>query len=251
MTTNRVLSSALAVSLAILGANPVFAAGEIIITQAKAAAGGVTPGDAPGFPVTLSRPGAYEFASNIYPSAAKIGIRVTANNVTVDLNGFELNGASVAAVGITGSNGGLTIRNGTITRFTGLGGIYGFGDNWIIESMRVAGNKKAGIYLPNARAASIRDSTITKNGGSGIVCGDRCFVGDNIVSDNLALGIQISGGTILGNTIVGNTGFGISAAFHTGYGNNTLALNNGAINPQVDGLSLTVLHPNACEPVCP
>jgi hypothetical protein len=45
-------------ALALLPAAPAFAQGEIIITQAKANAGGVTPGDNAGFPVTLSRPGA-------------------------------------------------------------------------------------------------------------------------------------------------------------------------------------------------
>jgi hypothetical protein len=253
MTTNRVLSSALAVSLAILGASPVLAAGEIIITQAKAIAGGVTAGDSPGFPVTLSQPGTYEFGSNIYPSAGKNGIRPAARNVTIDLNGFELNGAGLAGVGIDGGNSGLTIRNGTITRFAGPGGIYGYGDDWIVESMRVVGNKKDGISLAStSSAASIRNSTITNNGGTGIKCGYQCFVGDNIVSGNLSLGILLSSGTILGNTIINNKGLGISAAFDTGYGNNTLALNNGSgANLQVSGLSLTALHPNACAPACP
>jgi hypothetical protein len=212
----------------------------------------VTSGDAPGFPVTLSKPGTYEFGSNIYPSAGKNGIRPLARNVTINLNGFELNGADLAGVGIDGGgNSGLTIRNGTITRFAGPGGIYGNGDDWIVESMRVVANKKAGIFMPNAVAPTIRNSTITKNGGDGIRCGKQCYVGDSIVSGNLLIGIDVNSGTILGNTIISNTGFGISVAFATGYGNNTLTLNNGGINPQVNGLSLTVLHPNACSPACP
>src|SRR5262245_6979065 len=41
---------------AIAGAH---AEGEILITQAKANAGGITPADTAGFPVTLSAPGSY------------------------------------------------------------------------------------------------------------------------------------------------------------------------------------------------
>ncbi|NWG73776.1 MAG: hypothetical protein HXY24_04090 [Rubrivivax sp.] len=39
--------------------------GEILITQAKALAGNVTPGDAPGFPVTISQPGKYKLAGHL------------------------------------------------------------------------------------------------------------------------------------------------------------------------------------------
>lgn len=34
--------------------------GQILISQAKALAGNVTHGDAPGFPVTLTQPGSYQ-----------------------------------------------------------------------------------------------------------------------------------------------------------------------------------------------
>jgi hypothetical protein len=48
-------------ALALLPAAPA-SAQVILITQAKAVQGGVTPGDTAGFPVTLSRPGALERA---------------------------------------------------------------------------------------------------------------------------------------------------------------------------------------------
>ena len=51
---------------------------QVVITQAKALAGNVTPGDAAGFPVTLSQPGAYILGSNLTVTGGKHGIQVNA-----------------------------------------------------------------------------------------------------------------------------------------------------------------------------
>lgn len=64
--------------------------GQVLITQARAMAGGVTAGDAPGFPVTISEPGSYRLASNLIVPAGANGIEITANDVTIDLNGFSI-----------------------------------------------------------------------------------------------------------------------------------------------------------------
>ena len=110
--------------------------GQVVITHAKALAGNVTPGDAAGYPVTISKPGSYKLASNLIVPERKTGIQVTSDNVTIDLNGFTLHGVTVASYGITGgSMKSLTIENGTITRFN-LDGIYGTGDYWIVDNMR-------------------------------------------------------------------------------------------------------------------
>src|SRR5690348_7192989 len=74
--------------------------GVILIDQAAALAGSVTPGDAPGFPVTLSQPGSYRLSGNLtVPDADTTAIQITADSVTLDLNGFTIAGP-----------GGCTIR---------------------------------------------------------------------------------------------------------------------------------------------
>jgi hypothetical protein len=241
---------ALFVSLAILSAAPAIAAdGQIVITQAKANAGNVTPGDAPGFPVTLSRPVSYILASNLQPPAGKAGIEIGSNRVTIDLNGFQLNGAAGATTGIYGAGfDSATIRNGTVTGFAAHG-IYSGGKNWIVETMRVVENGGYGIHI-DGNLSSVRGSTVAENGNDGIYCGFQCLVEDSISSGNGGTGISLGSGTILGNVMIGNTSFGIIAVNLTGYGNNTLAFNNGGgANPQVLGVS--ALHPNACSPACP
>jgi hypothetical protein len=96
-------------ALAFLPAAPAFAAGEILLTHAKALAGNVTPGDAAGYPITLSLPGVYQFAGNIHPTANSIGIQVTAHDVTIDLAGFRLHGLGTAWYGITGGLNSVTV----------------------------------------------------------------------------------------------------------------------------------------------
>ena len=54
----RRIGAAVAIS-AVLAAAPAAAVdGEILINQARATSGGITPGDTAGFPVTISRPAA-------------------------------------------------------------------------------------------------------------------------------------------------------------------------------------------------
>src|SRR3982750_97221 len=64
--------------------------GVILIDQNKALAGNVTPGDAPGFPVTITQPGSYRLAGNLVAPLNQMVILVAANNVVIDLNGFNV-----------------------------------------------------------------------------------------------------------------------------------------------------------------
>ena len=251
---------------------PAHAAGEILITHAKALVGNVTPGDTPGYPVSLTRPGSYELASNLFVAAGKIGIQVTSANVTIDLNGFTMQGSGVATYGIQGSlnraTNSATIKNGTITGFK-FDGIIAGGRFWSIENMRVAGNGGYGIRVgDNAHIRSstssengsdgalcenlclVERSATTSNGGSGIVCGLSCHAEGNLASYNDHYGIYLYDGLILGNTISRNDSFGISGgSFAAVYGDNALTGNNQG-NAQAQGVSS--LHANFCYPgPCP
>src|SRR6266540_3776373 len=72
--------------------------GVVLIDQNRALAGGVTPGDTPGFPVTLSVPGSYRLTGNLtVPDANTTAIQIAADNVTLDLNGFSILGPVVCS----------------------------------------------------------------------------------------------------------------------------------------------------------
>ncbi len=117
--------------------------GVIELNQARALAGGVTPGDAPGFPVTLAESGSYRLTSNLTNPADVSWIELTANGVSLDLGGFALLGPTTctgvlpptyvtcasfgSAFGILGTTAGNRIRNGTIDGTRGGGLLLGPG----------------------------------------------------------------------------------------------------------------------------
>ena len=110
-------------ALGFVFASPVSA--QVLITHSKALAGNVTPGDAAGFPVTLSIAGSYKLASNLLPGAGLDGIVAAAEDISIDLNGFRIaggpaGGTNNARFGIWGQGDRLTVKNGTIGAFAGV-----------------------------------------------------------------------------------------------------------------------------------
>lgn len=230
----------------------------IVITQAKANAGGVTPGDTPGFPVSLSQPGAYRLDTNLTVPAGKQGISVRSNYVDIDMNGFLLSGWNAAGTaragnyGVYSSFGVGSIRNGVITGFK-FDGIFltGNSNSWTVEDMTIQSNGGVGINAEVSAYSRIVDSTISINGAFGIVCGSYCHIEGNNISDNGHNGISLESGTVLGNTIFSNIGYGIydtGSQTDTGFGNNTIIDNNASDPSGLQVLFVIPLQPNACQP---
>jgi hypothetical protein len=134
--------------------------GVVLVDQARALAGNVTPGDAPGFPVTLSRAGSYRLSSNLTVPAGVNGIEITEDNVTLDLNGFTITGSGASARGIVApaAQAGIAIRNGVVD---------GFGDS---------------IRMFDSTHANIQDMRLY--GSLSIVTG-----GQSIIRNNIATGL--------------------------------------------------------------
>src|SRR5207248_9135104 len=102
--------------------------GVVLINQSNALAGNVTPGDAPGFPVTISVSGSYRLSSNLtVPDANTTAIQITADDVTIDLNGLSIirptvcSGGPVTFCSPTGSGIGVDSLNSDITVLNGNG----------------------------------------------------------------------------------------------------------------------------------
>jgi parallel beta-helix repeat protein len=145
---------------------------------------GVTPIEA--CPVVIDQPGAYIVTANLGPSPGQPCIYVSANFVTIDLNGFTLTGSPTSGNGIDGQGPdreAITVLNGTITEF---------------------GN---GMDLSTVADAEVRGVRAVHNRLFGIAVGGRGRVTDSIASDNGIGGIMVAGaGGINGNCIVsGNT----------------------------------------------
>src|SRR2546426_5014835 len=100
MTTSNIQSPRMALLVAIIAlAFPLHAVdGVVLINQSNALAGNVTPGDAPGFPVTISVSGSYRLSSNLtVPDANTNAIEIKTSGVTIDLNGFSILGPTVCS----------------------------------------------------------------------------------------------------------------------------------------------------------
>lgn len=220
--------------------------GVVIFNQADAIAGNVTPGDAPGFPVTISASGSYRLSGNLAPTSGTDGIDVTAPEVTLDLFGFRIAGSGSARTGIVGRARGLTVQNGTVRGFT-LFGISGAGDHLIVKDMRVADNVSYGINTNHLiGGATIKDSEIFGN-DVGIYCFRQCHIESNLIHNNLNYGVYLigTGGAVISNTIYSNGLIGIQAT-STGIGSNTISDHTASIA----GNGNFILSPNGCLPAC-
>jgi hypothetical protein len=217
----------LALASTLLAAAPAaFAAdGQILINQAKAMAGGVTPGDAPGFPVTISQSGSYKLVGDLtVPDENTNGVEIGGSSVpfdvTLDLNGFAIVGPTVcpfsggpcAPLGtgdgihviLVGSTAVATVAiyNGTV-RGMGRDGITGSVSNlgMLIDRVRAVSNGSDGIF---AGTGVVTNSLAIRNGLRGIV-GNVSNVQDNVAYRN-DFGISLgSGGGAGGNVSASNT----------------------------------------------
>ena len=244
ITASNGIAATITASAVLLAAPVAAVDGEILIDQARVLAGGITPGDAPGFPATLSRPGRYKLTGNLTVPANTNGIEVTQHNVTIDLNGFTISrDPPPDKNGIVGGKNGLRVTNGTIMGFNH--GIYLVGAFAVIENIRLLDSRIAGVSATgNAR---IHNNTIVYAVEGISVC-VRCSIEQNLITYN-STGVSVSGGLVLGNAVVRSNLYGLSAytSEPVGYGNNILFE---SFQAPVYGPAIQ-LHPNVCEPACP
>jgi hypothetical protein len=211
--------------------------GVIEINQARALAGGVTPGDTAGFPVTISVSGSYRLTGNLDavgtdPPAG--GIFVNTGNVTVDLNGFTVSNVTQGVSTTVVDN--VTVRNGTISNASNWGinldGTLGrvermrvlsaggtaspaidVGDDCYVTESTVADAVHTGINVGNGCTVSrnvVRGTTTGALGtGDGIVTDSGCTIVENTVIDSSGNGIETAGGLVSRNTVTGNGENGI------------------------------------------
>ncbi len=255
--------------------------GVVLIDQNHALAGNITPGDTPGFPVTISQPGSYKLSGNLtVPDANTTAIQISSDHVTLDLNGFAIIGPIVCTsspavcppagtgIGINADNGpgkegprGTKVLNGTI-RGIGQTGIVITGTGAYVEKLTVNSSGGNGFVV----AGSVVNSAATLNGGFGILAITvlSSFATDNhgngivldgsggvaigdIASFNGGNGIQSPNGTVTSSTMVRNTGFGISAVCPSSIIGNTI-VSNTAGSITTTNLEPCVLVNNATRP---
>jgi hypothetical protein len=166
-------------------------------------------------PLTISTRGSYYLTEEV--TAAGTAIAVDANNVTIDLMGYNLIGpGSGTNYGIyMNGRSNVEIRNGTIRGFEY--GIYEkdeyLGKDHRLIDVRSVSNVQGGIYLFGS-GHLVKDCTASYNGNSaagnvfGIYAGYASMVTGNTTHRN---GISATGSTVYGiyaasgSTVTGNT----------------------------------------------
>ncbi len=234
------------------GSATVMPDGVILIDQNKAIAGGVTVGDAAGFPVTINQPGTYRLASNLTVPAGSRGIDIASPGVTLDLNGFTISGpvtcgapgscnmATTTDHGIQIIGWDARVMNGTVTGFQGNGintswgarlenltvsqnagnGIYG-GTSFqaggsLVNHVRVFLNRSFGMWM---FFATVKDSVAASNGQSGYYLNQSALI-DSEANSNAQYGVWIGSMGMLRGVRTYANGAGGAGGNYTSVGGN-------------------------------
>jgi hypothetical protein len=188
--------------------------GMIEINHARALAGGVTGSDTPGYPVTIDAPGSYRLTGNLNaPNADTDIIRVVAPDVTIQLSGFLLLGASSCnqsptgpvctpgggGKGIFSNSYGTTIRNGVLQGFASTG-IDIAGAAATVEDVSVFGTGGPAISVGEGFRVQRCNLAVVGGGVFALPGGGGGLVLDSVIRD---AGRQF----FFGNGVAANDGF--------------------------------------------
>ncbi len=177
----------------------------------------------PGFLVMISTPGVYVLKGNlIVPDADTTAIEINADNVTIDLNGFAIQGpAQCSAVPVscsrTGTGNGVHVVNR---------------DNIVVTNGRIQGMGNLGVYL-ETRSVRLQHLNLISNGRGGAAFFGG-LISDSVVEANGSGGIFGLDIVVRDNLIRNNQRFGLEAYGRSTYVNNSFRANNNG-GAQVNG----------------
>lgn len=199
-------------------------------------------------PFTITQSGSYYLTRNLIGSSGAVGITIAANNVTIDLNGFTLDGNS--GQGDRGihcpSVNNLIVRNGRVTNWhregingylshqarlediivqdcsTGWGIIVGYTS--VVTNCQSRGCA-AGIIV--ADASTVSNCTVDQN-ARGFEIGAASTVTNCVAASSGGHAFDIGVGTSLTNCTARGNGLGFSAGAQCVFSNCSSTANGGA-----------------------
>ena len=166
----------------------------------------------------ISEPGSYYVVSNLTAAGGpNDGIVIAANDVSLDLNGFTLDGGGTGGSGVHvgfGNHTNVLVRNGTIRGWAGDGVDAANTSNSRFENLRISNNGLIGINVGSG--GTVSGCSVQGSSATGIATGDGCVVKDCVSKDN-------TGGSSDGIATANDCTVSGCAASHNGrYGINTL-----------------------------
>lgn len=166
-----------------------------------------TPGDANSV-YKITQAGSYYFGRNLVGQDAKHGIQIEASNVTIDMNGFTLQGverlgASLDGIRIFSDQANVTIRNGQIADFGGDGIEGNIARQCTIEDVVVTDCGLRGISIDSG--ASIRRCLAIDNGSFGFEIAEYSRVSE-CIAEGCSVGFVLDQGSVVTECLAsGNT----------------------------------------------
>ena len=198
------------------------------------------------FPIVLNQPGSYVLTSNLVVTDQNtIAIEITVNNVTIDLNGFTIQGPNAGTGhGIFADNQyNITIRNGRVWGFGNMGiwldcdlsdpSIRGAGH--LIEWIQVMNNATAGIVI---HGGIVRNCVVNNNSGGGAIVAVNSIVTQCTTNNNGAAGIRVTNSIVTRCTANYNYGQGIDTDSNIEGDANTRIEGNNVRNNSIWGIFL-------------
>ncbi len=167
--------------------------GVIELNQSCALNTGCLPGDAPGYPITITAAGSFRLTGRLNlrtPPILETAIAVTAGGVTIDLNGFEIIGP-----------GNCTGFGETLSCDSALGGFDGHGihapnnDEITVRNGMVHNMRGYGIYLDDSGRVS--DVQVRRNSLSGIRLQDDGVITGCVATQNAEDGFMVNTGSVV------------------------------------------------------
>lgn len=145
----------------------------------------------------INQSGSYYLTANINVSSPGVaGIVVNAPNVTIDLNGFSMDGGGVGDDAIFAGFGnvdGLVVKNGTISNWVKEGVDGYFSNGARVENVRVR-NSANGYGIITGTGSVIVGCTVSGS-GAGIVTTPDCSVQDCVATGNGGGGFYLGSGS--------------------------------------------------------
>jgi hypothetical protein len=187
------------------------------------------PGDG-SYQHVISAAGSYYLSGSITNPGILGGIHITASGVTLDLNGFAVDGAGATGSGQNGivCGGGVSIRNGIVQNWNNFG-VLAAGDGDTFEKIKFVGNAADGWnytgnhYLVSECQSLNNNNGFNANGGPGVF--NNCYAGGNVSS-----GFSVSSVSLQNCSASGNQGNGFVLA-------NSVLTGASAISNSVAGIS--------------
>ncbi len=124
----------------------------------------------------ISQPGSYYLTANVVGESGKNGIKITSNDVTLDLGGFSVQGVPGSGTGIWVENvhRSVAVRNGVVADWGFHGIDFGSAHNSIIEGIRATDNSSDGITA--WYNCAVKDCVCEENDGRGFTLNNSCAV---------------------------------------------------------------------------